>query len=469
MEHSSDPTASASDTIAARATPPGRGGVGVIRLSGPASREIARQLFAPARPGVTELHPYRLHHGHLRTPAGRVLDEAMAAFMPGPGSYTGEDTVEFFCHGSPAVLAAVLDAVFAAGARPAGPGEFTKRAFLHGRLDLSQAEAVGELIAARADTELDLAMTRLSGAMGREARQLRAALDELRAGVCLAVDFPDEDVECLPPEIFAAKVTAVLDRVDGLLAANRRARPFREGARTALFGRVNAGKSSLFNALLGRDRALVADRPGTTRDFLEEAIDLDGLAVTLTDMAGLRETDDTVELAGKKRGLDRTRAADLGLYVVDGSVPFRPDDEAREVIAALTPAKVLVVVTKADLAPADPDPATALAADGLAAVRISSRTGRGIADLTAAMRTRLLAEAGPPEPDVPAPNAREAASLAAAREELAGLRDDIRAGLPYDLTGVRLETACRLLGDITGESTPDEVLASVFDRFCIGK
>jgi len=261
----------------------------------------------------------------------------------------------------------------------------------------------------------------------------------------------------------------VLDRVDGLLAANRRARPFREGARAALFGRVNAGKSSLFNALLGRDRALVADRPGTTRDFLEEAIDLDGLAVTLTDMAGLRETDDTVELAGKKRGLDRTRAADLGLYVVDGSVPFRPDDEAREVIAALTPAKVLVVVTKADLAPADPDPATALAADGLAAVRISSRTGRGIADLTAAMRTRLLAEAGPPEPDVPAPNAREAASLAAAREELAGLRDDIRAGLPYDLTGVRLETACRLLGDITGESTPDEVLASVFDRFCIGK
>lgn len=454
------------ETIAARATPPGRGGVGIIRISGPASPDVARQLFVPARKDVSELRPYRLHHGLVRTPAGRVLDEAMAVFMPGPGSYTGEDTVEFFCHGSPAVLAAVLAAVFEAGARPAGPGEFTKRAFLNGRLDLSQAEAVGELIAARADTEIDLAVTRLSGGMARAATELREALDALRAGICLAVDFPEEDVDCLPPEEFAARVEAVLDQVEALLAANRRARPFRQGLRVALFGRVNAGKSSLFNALLGRNRALVADCPGTTRDFLEESIDLDGLAVTLTDMAGLRETSDAVEQAGKEQGLALTRTADLGLYVVDGSMPFTPDAEAKAVIDALTPAKVLVVFTKADLpqaAAADDAPCS------LPSVRISSRTGQGIADLTAAMRKRLLGESGLPEPGTPAPNEREAASLAAAREELTGLLGDIRAGIPYDLAGVRLETACRLLGDITGESTPDEVLASVFDRFCIGK
>ncbi|MEA4855825.1 MAG: tRNA uridine-5-carboxymethylaminomethyl(34) synthesis GTPase MnmE [Solidesulfovibrio sp.] len=457
------------DTIAAVATPPGRGGVGIVRLAGPLAREVGARLFASARPGFAGLKPYRLHHGTIRDPGGRLLDEGMVAFMPGPGSYTGEDTVEFFCHGAPAVLRAVLAACFALGARPAGPGEFTKRAFLNGRLDLSQAAAVAELIAARGEAEADIARTRLSGAVGQAARELGAALDDLRAGICLAVDFPEEEVECLPKAAFATSVAAAIARIDGLLAATRRARPFRQGARAALFGRVNAGKSSLFNALLGADRALVADAPGTTRDYLEEGLDLDGLPVRLTDTAGLRATPDAVEAAGKARGMGLAAVAELGLFVVDGSTPYAPDAEAEALVEKLGPGKVLAVLSKADLPPGVPDPRERLAAMGLAAVAVSARTGFGLAALLTAMRARLTSDAGPPEPGAPAPSEREAASLAAARDELSALVTDIAADVPYDLMGARLETARTLVADITGETTADEVLNAVFERFCIGK
>lgn len=457
------------ETIAAVATPPGRGGVGIVRVSGPAARAIGARLFVSARPDFTGFKPSRLHHGTIRDPQGRVLDSGLVAFMPGPGSYTGEDTVEFFCHGAPAVLRAVLTACFALGARPAGPGEFTKRAFVNGRLDLSQAEAVAELIAARGAVEADIALTRLSGAVGQAARELGAALDDLRAGICLAVDFPEEEVECLPKAAFAAGVRAVLERIDSLLAAAARARPYRLGARAALFGRVNAGKSSLFNALIGADRALVADLPGTTRDYLEEGLDLDGLPVTLTDTAGLRETPDPVEAAGKARGLGRTALAELGLFVVDGSVPYVSDAEAEALLARLGADKVLAVVSKADLPPAAPDPKERLAALGLETVAVSARTGFGLTALLAAMQARLTRQTAVPEPDVPAPNDREAASLTAAREELTALLADIAANVPYDLLGARLETARALVADVTGETTPEAVLNAVFDRFCIGK
>jgi tRNA modification GTPase len=458
-----------SDTIAAVATPPGRGGVGIVRLSGPASRHIGQRLFRSGRPDFAGFKPYRLHHGTFHSPAGRLLDEGLAAFMPGPGSYTGEDTVELSCHGSPAVLRAVLEAVYSLGARPAGPGEFTKRAYVNGRLDLSQAEAVAELIAARSAVQAELALTRLTGAMGDAARELGSALADLMAGICLAVDFPEEEVECLPKAAFAAGVAAVLARIDALLAAGRRARPYRQGATVALFGRVNAGKSSLFNALLGADRAIVADLPGTTRDYLEESLDLDGLPVRLTDTAGLRHTEDAIEQIGKERGLAKAGRAELGLYLVDGSVPYAPDAEAEALLARLTPAKVLVVATKADLPPAQPAPLTMLAARGLAGVAVSARTGFGLTGLVAAMRAMLTRDAGPPEPDTPAPSDREAAALTAARAELAELLADIAQGLPYDIMGVRLETAGALLADITGETTPEAVLNAVFDRFCIGK
>ena len=457
------------DTIVAVATPPGRGGVAIVRVSGPASQPIGQGLFRSGRPNFAGFKPYRLHHGTFHTSDGRLLDDGMLAFMPGPGSYTGEDTVELFCHGSPAVVGSVLQAACALGARLAGPGEFTRRAYGNGRLDLSQAEAVAELIAARGQIEADLALHRLTGAMGKAARELGEALADLAAGICLAVDFPEEEVECLPKAAFADGVTAVIGRIEALLDAGRRARPYRHGTTVALFGRVNAGKSSLFNVLLGTDRAIVADLPGTTRDYLEETLDLDGLPVRVTDTAGLRATGDAIETLGKQRGLAKARQADLGLYVVDGSLPYAPDAEAEAVIATLTPAKVLAVATKADLPQAKPAPLDALAARGIAGVAVSSRSGFGLTGLVAAIRATLTRDAGPPEPDAPAPSEREAAALTAARAELTELLTDCRANLPYDILGVRLETASALVADVTGETTPDDVLNAVFDRFCIGK
>jgi tRNA modification GTPase len=458
--------------IVARATPPGAGGVAVIRLSGQGSLQAALSLFSSTRPDFAGLRPYRLHHGHLHAPDGRRIDEALVAFMPGPGSYTGEDTVEFSCHGGMAVTEAVIAACVAAGARPANPGEFTLRAFLNGRMDLSQAQAVAELVAAATPAQADMALTRLCGAMGNLVRELRQELETLRIGVCLAVDFPEEDVECLSREDFAAGAAATAARIRALAAAGERVRPFREGASVALFGRVNAGKSRLFNALLGRERAIVTGVPGTTRDYLEEMLDIGGMPVRLTDTAGLRETADEAERVGRDRGARIVEAAHLALFVVDGATPLpeASDDEARELALAerLGPLRVAVAVNKSDLPPGEPDPGAALAAKGFTVVRTSAATGSGLDGLVALIKRRLGADNAPPA-DAAAPNQREAAALIRAGRELDALLEDIAAGVPYDLLGVRLETACAELADITGEMTPDAVLRSIFDGFCIGK
>jgi len=460
------------DMIVARATPPGAGGVAVIRLSGQGSRQAALSLFSSTRPGFAGFRPYRLHHGHLHASDGRRIDEALVAFMPGPGSYTGEDTVEFSCHGGMAVTEAVIAACVAAGARPANPGEFTLRAFLNGRLDLSQAQAVAELVAAATPVQADMALNRLCGAMGSLVRELRQELEALRAGVCLAVDFPEEDVECLSREDFAAGTAKTAARIQALLAAGERVRPFREGAAVALFGRVNAGKSRLFNALLGRERAIVTGVPGTTRDYLEETLDIGGMPVRLTDTAGLRETTDEAERMGRDRGARIVEAAHLALFVVDGATPLpeASDDAARELALAerLGPGRVAVVVNKSDLPPGAPDPGAALAARGFTVVRASAATGNGLDGLVALIQRRLGADNAPP-PGAAAPNQREAAALIRAGRELDALLEDIAASVPYDLLGVRLETACAELADITGEMTPDAVLRSIFDGFCIGK
>ncbi|NMC47881.1 MAG: tRNA uridine-5-carboxymethylaminomethyl(34) synthesis GTPase MnmE [Desulfovibrio sp.] len=460
------------DMIVARATPPGSGGVAVIRVSGRGCRETASRLFRSSRPGFAGFRPYRLPHGHFLSPEGRPVDEVLAAFMPGPGSYTGEDTVEISCHGGPAVVAGIIAAFTALGARLALPGEFTTRAFVNGRLDLSQAEAVAELVAARTRTQADMALARLDGAMGDRARNLRASLETLRAGVCLAVDFPEDEVECLSREDFAAGVEDVACRIRDLIAAHDRARPWREGASVALFGRVNAGKSRLFNALLGRERAIVTDVPGTTRDYLEETLDIDGMPVRLVDTAGLRETADQAERAGRDRGAELTGRADLALFVVDGSValPERPAADGTDELALaerLGPSRVLAVINKADLEPGSPDPGQVLAGEGFAAIRVSAKTGRGLDGLMAMVRDRLTT-GGPPE-DATVPSLREAAALTAALSELTALSRDIEAGVPYDLLGVRLEAACAELSGITGEMTSDDILRSIFDRFCIGK
>jgi len=537
----------AQDTIAAIATPPGRGGVGIVRVSGPGARAVGQGLFESSRPGFAGFLPYRLHHGWAYDAEGRRLDEVLAAFMPGPGSYTGEDVLELQGHGGPAVLRAVLGAALACGARMAEPGEFTYRAFRSGRMDLTQAEAVAELIAAPTAAGAALAQARLAGGLGRSVAALRARLEELRAQLCVAVDFPDDELECLAPQAFEAGVRAVGAELAELVRGFERGRVWREGVLCVLAGRVNAGKSSLMNALLGRERAIVTDIPGTTRDWIEEALDLDGLPVRLVDTAGLRETGDAVERAGLERGRELVERADVVLLVVDHTLPLAGEDVA--LARELGPGRVLAVLNKADLAAAaqepqglagagatggpqgqgepgagglpgagpqgpdaglhdpdpgpgpapepavpaalevpevpgaagapgapevqphaaGPDPAGWFAQAGFEAVAVSARTGQGLDALCRAVRARALCGGAGPATGELVPNMRQARSLAAARDALAALEADIRAGLPYDLLGVGLEAACVHLAEITGEITPSEVLDSVFGAFCIGK
>lgn len=455
------------DTITAVATPPGAGGVGIIRLSGDKSRDIASAMFRSSRASFEGFTPYMLHHGTLEDGEGRVLDEVMAVYMPGPKSFTGEDVVEYHCHGGPAILQAVLEAVSHLGARLARAGEFTLRAFLNGRMDLTQAEAVAEMIHAPTRQAAQLAQVKLSGALGGRIDELRARLEGLRAQLCLAVDFPEEDIECLPTQTLVQEVETALSGLDELLRGVDRARAWREGPLVVLCGRVNAGKSSLLNALLGRNRAIVTDLPGTTRDFIEETLNLSGLHVRLTDTAGLRESEDAVELAGLEMGRELMERADLVLLVVDGSRPLDP--EVRDTLSALPPERTLVALNKMDLSPASPDPAQELDGLGFTSVRISAKHGQSLDQLSGEIRSRILQKTGEPDPDEIAPNARQAATLGRARQELQALADDAQAHVPYDLLGVRLETACTALAEITGTITPQQVLDSIFESFCIGK
>lgn len=466
---------SAGETIAAIATAQGPGAVGIVRVSGPDARALASALFCSSRPGFAGLKPYRLHHGRLLDAQGRVLDEALVAFMPGPGSFTGEDVAEFFCHGGPALLRAVLEELLLRGARLARPGEFSLRAFKNGRLDLAQAEAIAEAIAAPTRAALHLAQLKLSGALSSRINDLRQRLEDLRARLCLAVDFPDEDVECLPLSDLRAVALSVAGDLDRLLAGVKRARAWREGRLAVLAGRVNAGKSSLMNALVGRRRAIVSAAPGTTRDYLEEQLDLSGLLVRLVDTAGLREQAaaaspdaplDAVELQGQDLSREFMVRAEAVLYVLDAARPLGADDGAA--LEALSPARTLVVLNKADL-PQAPGVAQAVRALGLCCAPVSATTGQGLEDLCALLRERLLGDAAEPDPDEAAPNARQAQAVSLAKAELAALAAEAERGLPYDILGLRLDAACRALAELTGDIAPDEVLEAIFSKFCIGK
>ena len=455
------------DTIAAIATPPGDGGVGIIRISGIRCREIAGALFRPKNPAFTDFRPYRLHYGHILDRHGLELDDVLCAFMPGPNAYTGEDLVEISCHGGRAVLAAVLQEVLDRGARLAERGEFTYRAFMNGRMDLTQAEAVAEMIHAPTKAAVHLAQVKVSGLLGKKISQLRASLEQLRAQLAVAVDFPDDEVECLSPEELIGTCAKVRLDIETLLAAVDRTRAWREGALVVLAGRVNAGKSSLMNGLLGRNRAIVTDQPGTTRDYLEESVNLDGLNIRLADTAGIRQTSDVIEAAGLEKGRELMDQADLVLLLSDGTLPLTED--TLTTAAQLDAAKTLAVLNKADLDGFDQTQGAPLTDLGLETVTISAKTGLGLDRLCARIRERILQGAGQPDPDELAPNRRQAAVLAEAAGELLALEQDTAAAIPYDLLSVRLETACNVLENITGEIASNDVLNSIFDSFCIGK
>lgn len=452
------------DTIAAISTPPGEAGIGIVRLSGPEALAIARRLFRPRRP-PPELKSRHLYLGHLLNRQGEVLDEVLLVYMQAPHTYTREDVVEIHCHSGYAVLRAILAEVLAQGARLARPGEFTLRAFLSGRLDLSQAEAVLEVVQAKTEAALRVATAHLTGGLGRRLKGVREALLTLLARVEAALDFPEEAEE-LPGSALLAELSGPAREVAELRQTYRQGRFLREGVRVVLAGRPNVGKSSLLNRLLQADRAIVTDIPGTTRDVIEETFNLGGVPLRLCDTAGLRAARDRVEELGVARSREQLAQADLILYLVDGSAPLDPED--LRVLSDLADRPVLVVVNKRDLP-------LALDLEELARrcprpqVEISALTGEGLDRLEQAVLDLVLGGGVRTEGET-VTQARHHELLERTEEALLRARELLKEAFPsYELVAVELQEALRALGEITGEEVGEAVLDQIFSRFCIGK
>ena len=448
------PLPSTDDTIAAIATAPGSGAIGVVRVSGPDAISIAATLFRPnggADPAT--LPGGRFLVGWL-SDAGERLDQGVLLVFRAPASLTGQDVVEFQVHGGPAVLSAVLAACLRHGARPAGPGEFTLRAFLAGKLDLAQAESVQALVAARSDAARRHAGIGLAGGLSRRIDALQHQLTSVYAAVLAQLDYPEEGVEDVA---VVAPLEAASAELDSLLATARAGRVAQRGATLALVGRPNAGKSSLLNALLGYERALVSDVPGTTRDYLEVPLELGRVSVTAVDTAGLRSTDDAIEGAGVRFARELAAGADVVLAVIDGSRAL--EDEDRQLVTELAGPRTLWVASKADAAHAWQ--AHDLGVERLR--RVSALDGSGLDEVRAALEETLLGDAAASEAWLL--GERHEAVLREARDALARAHD-----APDDLRGLDLETALRALATVTGRGdVTEDTLSEVFARFCVGK
>jgi tRNA modification GTPase len=454
------------DTIAAVATPPGEGGVAIVRVSGPAAESIAGKIFARSRERNGTLRSHTLHSGAIRNPkTGELLDQALLTLMRKPRSYTGEDVVEVHCHGGPYIVREVLQVILSCGARQAEPGEFTKRAFLNGRLDLAQAEAVLDLTRARTERGKRLALRQVEGELSKWVEELREQLLSILVQVESSIDFPDEEIELLRREELAAKIDALRRRISELVASYEWGKLYREGATVCIAGRPNVGKSSLLNALLGEERAIVNSLPGTTRDVIEESMQLDGLPVVLWDTAGIRQSDEEVEKIGVDYSLRRLEEARGVLVVVDGSGPLAPEDH--HVLEAVKQKEGLLVINKIDLPQElDVEEINVLTPEK-EKVFVSAKQGNGLKELKLALRGLLLDAQN--EPAIVVTNLRHKAALEIAEEKLQQASKALSAVLPPELVAVDLQEAKEVLGEIVGVIADDDILERIFSQFCIGK
>jgi tRNA modification GTPase len=446
------------DTIVAIATPAGRGGIGVVRISGPDARAIAARLRRNAEP----LAPRHATFARVDI-AGGAADQVILTFFPAPASYTGEDVVEISAHGSPVLLRGIVESAMACGARLAEPGEFTFRAFLRGRIDLVQAEAVRDLVDAVTPLQARAAFDQLEGTLTSRIRAVDAELFDLVVRLEASLDFPEEGYHFVERGGAAAALAELGDRLDDLLNAARRGRLIRDGAQVVIAGRTNAGKSSLFNALAGEGRAIVTDIPGTTRDLLTETVQLGGIPVTLVDTAGVRAVSvDPVEIEGIVRASAARDVAALVLVVLDRSEPLTDDD--RRLLIETRDRPRVVVANKTDR-----PPAWKVSSVGpVKAVEISATRGDGLDELRCAL-VDALADREPTR-DVPAiTNVRHAELVARAREALARAEAAAREGTPEEFVLADITEARIQLEEITGARTADDVLAAIFSKFCIGK
>lgn len=457
------------DTIAAVATAVGEGSIGIVRVSGPKAMLIARSVFRrPAGKPEQELPSHCASYGHVVDPAtGDTVDEALLLPMRAPRSYTREDVVEIHCHGGPVPLRRTLELVLDAGARMAEPGEFTKRAFLNGRLDLSQAEAVMDVIRAKTDASLRMAVGHLSGALSAKVKALRHEILRLIAQLEAAIDFPEEDIEDLAAQKVSRALARLVEDLEALLTTAQTGRILREGMATAIIGKPNVGKSSLLNALLGEKRAIVTDIPGTTRDIIEEYVNIGGIPLKIVDTAGIRDTADIVERIGVERAREAVAEADLILLVLDASAKLTAED--KKVLDLLAGRQAIVLVNKSDLPEAvDMDEVGRLAA-GKSIIRVSALEGTGVGELEQAIAGMVYSGKINQAEGAFVTNVRHKHLLSQARERLAEALATAQAGMPPDCIVVDLRSSWEVLGEITGETVGEDILDQIFSQFCIGK
>ena len=444
------------ETISAISTAVGEGGIGIVRLSGRTALEIGDKIFRSLNGRrLVDMEDRKLILGHVIDGSARTIDEVMAVVMRAPHSYTCEDVVEFHCHGGLIVLRRVLSRTLEAGARLAQRGEFTKRAFLNGRLDLSQAQAVLDIIQSKTNAALEIAEHRLAGTS--EINELRRAIVNADAHIEAVIDFPEDDLEGVELEAIDRAAADVIRRIDEMLATETSGRIMREGLQTAIIGKPNVGKSSLLNYLLKSDRAIVTDIPGTTRDSIEEFADIDGVPLRIIDTAGIRAASDEVERIGIERAREHAQRAELILALIDGSAPLTTEDE--EIFKLIDGREAIILLTKSDL--------PCVVELDRPFIAISIKNGAGLDELKKAITDR----AGLPsnkELNI-VRDAREADALRRARKHLTEARDTIRMNIGIDFVSIDLRTALTALGELTGESVDEAIIDEIFSKFCVGK
>ena len=458
------------DTIAAIATARGQAGIGIVRVSGPLALPIATELFrSQGKVPPAQLPTHTLTYGHVvdTSASDAVIDEVLLGVMRAPKTYTGEDIVEFNCHGGIVPLTAVLDRIVKSGARTAEPGEFTKRAFLNGKLDLAQAEAVAELIAAKTDLSRKIAIEALAGKLSETINNFNDQLAALLAEVEASIDFPEEDLDFMKVETQLKTARSVQNELTTLLETADDGRLITEGANVAILGKPNVGKSSLLNALIGTNRAIVTDIPGTTRDTIEEMINIGGIPLKLIDTAGIRTTEDVVE----KQGVQRTKAvqerAELCLMMFDASQPL--NDADHELLHIAQSLKAILILNKVDL-PVVTASTTLLAhCPKKRLVETVIPDGKGLDELKAAVCQELLGEEFVVGESPILTNARHQEALRRANEALRYVIESLENGMPPELVAVDLRISLDGIGDIVGKTTTEDILDRIFSQFCVGK
>ena len=449
------------DTIAAVATSAGNGGIGIIRVSGESAFQICDKLFkAKNGMSIQQMHSHTIHYGTIEY-NNAVIDEVLLTVMKAPSTYTREDVVEINTHGGYRAVNAVLEAVIKSGARLAEPGEFTKRAFLNGRIDLTKAEAVRDIISAKTRTAMEIAVNKLQGKLEKRIKALRDDLLTLIANIEVSIDYPEHEEEEQNRINVSKTVEECLSEINTLIKTSDTGKIYSEGIKTAIVGRPNVGKSSLLNALLNEDRAIVTDIPGTTRDVLTELISIDGIPLIIADTAGIRESNDAVEKIGVEKSISEINSAQLVITVFDGSRSLTEED--KQLLDLTKNKNRIIVVNKDDLGICEEYKNLD------APVFISAKSGKGMDNLYKRVKDIFITENIDTSSDVLISNQRNVASLQEAKNSLENVLNTINTGMPEDLLTIDLTRAYEYLGQVTGETLEDDIIDRLFSEFCLGK